>query len=251
MEKTIFAKLAAVDVNGHVDKKETGKDKNGNPIKLSYLSWAWAWDYFKKTCPDAKYEIKEWNGKPYLYDEKTGYMVQTSITACGETHTMWLPVMDSTNHALLDKAYQIQTKYKTIDIPAATMFDINKTLMRCLVKNMAMFGLGLYIYAGEDLPSDTDEVIESKQTQVPKKKRADQSINDLVGDEIPFVESKRPDPDNWMSVNAFAGEMERCNDIDDISALLNGQKGNPRLKELIPLASARKQEILNNMQMGV
>lgn len=78
----------------------------------------------------------------------------------------------------------------------------------------------------------------------------DQSINDLVGDEIPFVESKRPDPDNWMSVNAFAGEMERCNDLNDISALLNGQKGNPKLKELIPLASARKQEILNNMQMG-
>ncbi|MBQ2173724.1 MAG: hypothetical protein II453_01235 [Alphaproteobacteria bacterium] len=79
----------------------------------------------------------------------------------------------------------------------------------------------------------------------------DQSINDLVGDEIPFVESKRPDPDNWMSVNAFAGEMERCNDVSHISALLNSQKGNPKLKELIPLASARKQEILNNMQMGV
>jgi hypothetical protein len=150
-DKTMFEILTEVNVNEHIEKKQTGS------TSLSYLSWAWAWDYFKKQCPDAKYEIKEWDGKPYLFDEKTGYMVQTKITAGGETHTMWLPVMDSTNHSMMDKPYQIQTKFKTIDIPAATMFDINKTIMRCLVKNMAMFGLGLYIYAGEDLPSDSDE----------------------------------------------------------------------------------------------
>lgn len=148
----MFEQLTAVDCSEHVDKKDTGS------AVLSYLSWAWAWDYFKKAYPDAKYEIKEWDGKPYLFDEKTGYMVQTSITAGGETHCMWLPVMDGSNHAMMDKMYQIQTKYKTINVAAATMFDINKNIMRCLVKNMAMFGLGLYIYAGEDLPSGADSM---------------------------------------------------------------------------------------------
>jgi len=247
MEKTIFEKLTATNVNEHIEKKETGKDKFGNKIELSYLSWTWAWDYFKKTCPDAKYEIKEWDGKPYLFDEKTGYMVQTSITACGETHTMWLPVMDSTNHAMLDKPYVVKTKFKDITVSAATMFDINKTIMRCLVKNMAMFGLGLYIFAGEDLPSDTDEEPQPKPT--PKAKKADTDINDLVGDEIPFDMPTTAHPDDWMSVNAFSGEMERCTDVTQISKLLNSQKGNPHLNDLIPLASARKQEILDQLQM--
>ena len=151
--KTMFSKLADVNVNEHIDKKKTGS------TELSYLSWAWAWKYFKEAIPDAKYTIRHWEDKPYLFDEKTGYMVETSITAGGETHEMWLPVMDSTNHAMLDKAYIVKTKYNEFTVPPATMFDINKTIMRCLVKNMAMFGLGLYIYAGEDLPNDTEEMI--------------------------------------------------------------------------------------------
>lgn len=100
-------------------------------------------------------------------------MVETSITAGGETYTMWLPVMDNTNHSMLDKPYKIQTKFNTIDVAAATMFDINKNIMRCLVKNMAMFGLGLYIYAGEDLPADTEE------KQVPAKKTAVDYMTDI------------------------------------------------------------------------
>ena len=165
-EKTKFEQLTAVDCSAHIDKKNTGG------VNLSYLSWAWAWDYFKKAYPDAKYEIKEWDGKPYLFDEKTGYMVETSITAGGETYVMWLPVMDNSNHSMLDKPYKIQTKYKTIDVAAATMFDINKNIMRCLVKNMAMFGLGLYIYAGEDLPADAEE----------KRTTAKKSVAEYMGD---------------------------------------------------------------------
>lgn len=161
-DKTMFEILAATDCSSHVEKKETGKDKYGNKIELSYLSWAWAWDYFKKALPDAKYEIKHWDGKPYIYDEFLGFMVETSITAGGETHTMWLPVMDGTNSAMKTEQQKFVIKRKdgtTYDkiVAAATMFDINKTIMRCLVKNMAMFGLGLYIYAGEDLPADSDE----------------------------------------------------------------------------------------------
>ena len=70
---------------------------------------------------------------------------------------MWLPVMDSNNRAMKSEAYTVRTKYKEIVVQSATMFDVNKTIMRCLVKNLAMFGLGLYIYAGEDLPEPSDD----------------------------------------------------------------------------------------------
>ena len=204
-EKTKFEQLTAVDCSAHIDKKNTGG------VNLSYLSWAWAWDYFKKAYPDAKYEIKEWDGKPYLFDEKTGYMVETSITAGGETYCMWLPVMDNTNHSMLDKPYKIQTKFKTIDVPAATMFDINKNIMRCLVKNMAMFGLGLYIYAGEDLPADAEEK-QVKQTTTQKTVEEytkliddcedEQSINRLFY-EWSKVYAKGTDNYNLLSKKSF------------------------------------------------
>lgn len=152
---TIFEKLAGTNVNEHIEEKKTGG------TSLKYLSWAWGWDFFKRAIPDARYEIRHWDDKPYLFDEKTGYMVETSITAGGETHVMWLPVMDSTNHAMKDKPYTVKTKYSSFDVPAATMFDINKAIMRCLVKNMAMFGLGLYVYSGEDLPAGDDAETET------------------------------------------------------------------------------------------
>lgn len=145
MEKKEFESLYALNVN---DKTE---QKNG----LTYLSWAWAWAEFKKHYPNAEYQIwKDENGKPYIYDESLGYMVYTRVSVDGLTHEMWLPVMDSANFAMKDKPYEVKTKYKTVTVKPATMMDINKTIMRCLTKNLAMFGLGLYIYAGEDLPED-------------------------------------------------------------------------------------------------
>lgn len=147
-QRELFDQLYKLDVNEKTEKK------NG----LTYLSWAWAWSEFKKACPDATYEIvKQENGLPYAYDPNTGYMVYTRVTACGVTHEMWLPVMDSANNAMKAEPYEVSTKYKTYDVSAATMFDVNKAIMRCLVKNLAMFGLGLYIYAGEDLPEDAEQ----------------------------------------------------------------------------------------------
>lgn len=158
-EKTIFELLTQVNVNEHTEKKPTGKGRT-----LTYLSWAWAWDYFKRALPDAKYEIKHWDGKPYLFDEKLGYMVETSITAGGETHVMWLPVMDGGNNAMKSEPYSYTTKGGTlVEVDSATMFDINTTIMRCLTKNMAMFGLGLYIYSGEDVPQTPFEPMTAEQ----------------------------------------------------------------------------------------
>lgn len=167
-----FNLLNSINVNGHTE------DKNG----LTYLSWAWAYAEFKKVYPYATYEVVKFDGKPYVYDENLGYMVYTTVTVDDLTHEMWLPVMDGANQAMKAHPYEYtvknknfkyakkdkdgvyrdrygneQPEYVTKTCEAATMFDINKTIMRCLVKNLAMFGLGLYIYAGEDLPENLDK----------------------------------------------------------------------------------------------
>lgn len=157
--KTNFEKLTQVNVNEHTERKPAGQGRT-----LTYLSWAWAWDYFKRAFPDAKYEITHWDGKPYLFDPQLGYMCETQITAGGETHCMWLPVMDSGNNAMKAEPYSYTTKRgNVVEVAAATMFDINTTIMRCLTKNMAMFGLGLYIYGGEDIPKTPFEPMTAEQ----------------------------------------------------------------------------------------
>lgn len=175
-----FDELNAVDVSAHKEDKPTANGKT-----LSYLSWAWAWAEVKKRCPDANYEIIKFDGIPYVYDEKTGYMVYTKVTIEGLTHEMWLPVMDSNNLAMKAVEYQVQTKFKTITVKAATMFDINKTIMRCLTKNLAMFGLGLYIYAGEDLPEEiTEQTEDAPKTAKKPQKKAPANVCSVCGKEI-------------------------------------------------------------------
>jgi hypothetical protein len=141
---SVFEKLSAINVNDKVEKK------NG----LTYLSWAWAWGEVKKAFPNATYNVLSdpQTSKPYFYDESLGYMVMTSVTINEETLEMWLPVMDGANKSMMAKPYKYSTRYGDKTVEAATMFDINKTIMRCLTKNLAMFGLGHYIYAGEDIP---------------------------------------------------------------------------------------------------
>lgn len=155
-KKTVFERLSAINVNDHVEKK---KD-------LTYLSWAWAWSETKKACPDATYKIGETE-----YDEALGFMCHTTVTIEGETLEMWLPVMDGANKSMKKQAYTYSTRFGDKTVEAATTFDINKTIMRCLVKNLAMFGLGIYIYAGEDLPET--ETITSKAPVKPEPAKDD------------------------------------------------------------------------------
>ena len=159
--KSVFETLFEVNVNDHVEKK---KD-------LSYLSWPYAWAEVKKRYPKANYKIHQFGDKqlPYVYDEGIGFMVFTSVTIEDVTHTMWLPVMDSSNKAMKAEGYTYDTKYKKdISVEPATMFDVNKAIMRCLVKNLAMFGLGLYIYSGEDLPAAEVEKISARDATILK-----------------------------------------------------------------------------------
>lgn len=135
-----FQEMYKINVNERTEKK------NG----LTYLSWAWAWAEFVKAYPDATYEIERTpDGLTYFGNEKHGYMCHTKVNANGITHEMWLPVMDHRNKSIL--------------VP--TSFDVNKTIMRCLTKNLAMFGLGLYIYAGEDLPEEEQNEAQQKKIE--------------------------------------------------------------------------------------
>lgn len=153
-KKSVFERLSAINVNEHVEKKDD----------LKYLSWAWAWSETKKACPDATYKIGETE-----YDETLGFMCHTTVTIEGETLEMWLPVMDGKNKSMKKTPYTYKTRFGDKTVDAATTFDINKTIMRCLVKNLAMFGLGIYIYAGEDLPeSDNVDTIGGTTTKEVK-----------------------------------------------------------------------------------
>lgn len=125
-----FEEIYSLNVNDKVEKKG----------QLSYLSWAWAWAEFKKKYPKATYSVDRFDGTYCTGNEKLGWMVRTEVFADDLTYEMWLPIMDMRNNAIL----------------SPKMTDVNKTIMRCLTKNLAMFGLGLYIYAGEDLPEDVD-----------------------------------------------------------------------------------------------
>lgn len=139
IEKNYFKALNAINVN---DKTE---QKNG----LTYLSWAWAWGEIKKLHPDANYTVYEnpqgWN---YFTDGRTCW-VKTGVTVNGIEHIEYLPVMDYKN--------------KSIPFESVTSFDVNKAIQRSLTKACARHGLGLYIYAGEDLPED-EQVDTGKKT---------------------------------------------------------------------------------------
>lgn len=179
--KSVFATLNAINVNDHIEKKKGGSGE------LTYLSWVWAWTEVKKLYPDASYTIyKDEQKRPYVEDENFGLMCYTTVTIGGQTHEMWLPVMNGANKAMKRHAYTYQVwnnyqkRFEEKTVEAATMFDINKTIMRCLTKNLAMFGLGLYIYAGEDLPEqDTEQPAPPAPAPPPAKKDNGPSDDEL------------------------------------------------------------------------
>lgn len=144
--KSVFEVLNAVNCNEHTEKK------NG----LTYLSWAWAWAEVKKRYPSATYTIYEnKDGLLYHTDGKTAW-VKTGVTIEGIELIEYLPVMNYKN--------------ESISLDRLTSFDVNKTVQRSLTKACARHGLGLYIYAGEDLPEGEDEKPAEPKKTAPKKK---------------------------------------------------------------------------------
>lgn len=181
--KNYFSELNNINVSGKTEKK------NG----LTYLSWAWAWGELKKLHPDATYTIYEdAEGKFYHTDGRTAW-VKTGVTVHGLEHIEYLPVMDFKN--------------KSIPVNAVTSVDVNKTIQRSLTKAVARHGLGLYIYAGEDLPEEERveetkakvETISKKEATilknmcerkgVPSSSYKGKKLEDLTGDE--YAEAMR------------------------------------------------------------
>lgn len=207
MNKPVFKTLAAINCNEHTEKK------NG----LTYLSWAWAWHHVKKEFPKATYTIYETpEGRPYFDDGRTAW-VKTGVTINGLEHIEYLPIMDYNN--------------RSIPVDRLTSFDMNKAIQRSLTKACARHGLGLYIYAGEDLPDALDDEAREQvaaQVKAPARleslQKADAEAHakwvkaiaegatnkDGVTAEQAFKEKFSPTQEQWQAVldEAFAYKLD-------------------------------------------
>lgn len=162
MDRNIFSELASVDCSEHIEKK------NG----FSYLSWPFAVEQLRKHCPTATWEVKRNdNGEPFFITQ-CGVFVEVAVTVNGVTLSQIHPVLDNRN--------------KPVDSPSA--FDINSSIQRCLVKAIALHGLGLSIYAGEDVPRD---VVQARKAEAEKPIKAEQAgyLRGLI-DEVGADEKK-------------------------------------------------------------
>lgn len=197
--KSVFSTLNAVNCNEHTEKKNN----------LTYLSWAWAWAEVKKLYPNASYTIYEnasqWN---YFTDGKTCW-VKTGVTIEGLEHIEYLPVMDFRNNS--------------ISADKVTSFDVNKAIQRSLTKACARHGLGLYIYAGEDLPED-------EQTAQPTTQPTTQPA---------------AQPANEMEIVKLIAEANACKTADEVMEIYNSHKelwSNPKFKDPIIAIGKAKRE---------
>lgn len=177
-KRTIMYKsLSEMSVSEYLEQRDN----------LSYLPWANCFNLFRSIYPSATYKvIKNENGLPYFADPNTGIMVFTQITMDSDhTYECFLPVMDYRNKAMKLEAYtyQVYDSYKKIyvekTVAAATMFDINKTIWRCLVKNVAIAtGIGIGVFRGEDVPEKSNDT--NIQPQPQKFNKPTQTIQSPV-----------------------------------------------------------------------
>ena len=217
----MFNALSNLDLSDKCEKRES----------LTYVSWSNAWSEFKSAYPSATYQIlKNENGLPYFSDPNLGIMVFTEVTVDDVTHQMWLPVMDSKNKAMKLEPYtysvwnNFKKAFEEKTVQAASMFDINKTLMRCLVKNLAMFGLGLYIFQGDDLPEKSADDTTSAPQQ-PIQRPVQQPVDPLAG---------------------IKNAINSANDVTTLMSFYLDHQGeieaNPSIKALL---TQRKQQLQN------
>lgn len=156
-----FCSLNSINVNDKTEKKGG----------LTYLSWAWAWGEVKKLFPEATYTIYESdNGWNYHTDGRTCW-VKTGVTVNGIEHIEYLPVMDNRNNS--------------ISADKVTSFDVNKAIQRSLTKAVARHGLGLYIYAGEDLPeADKEDENNRKNAEQEHYEAVMESVKEMLSNVV-------------------------------------------------------------------
>ena len=150
-----FARMNQINVSEHIEKKGS----------FSYLSWPYAVAQLRLADPAAFWEVRRFDGLPYLKTE-TGYFVEVAVTVQSVTLSQIHPVLDGTNRPLFEP----------------TAFDINTSIQRCLVKAIALHGLGLYVYAGEDLPHGEES------TKAPLKVSPIQGKRTITVGQLRFLE---------------------------------------------------------------
>lgn len=192
--RNYFAELYAVNVNDRTEKK------NG----LTYLSWAWAWAEIKKRHPDAFYTVYEnasgWN---YHTDGRTCW-VKTGVTVQGVEHIEYLPVMDFRN--------------ASIPYDKVTSYDVNKAIQRSLTKACARHGLGLYVYAGEDLPEEAAETAEQQQAKPAPAAKKQTAKKPEPKPEPKKEPDPEPEPEKTEAAEANGSRRKPAKQTDPITA---------------------------------
>jgi hypothetical protein len=181
--KELIAKLLAKNVNDHVEKK------NG----LSYLSWAWAWAEALKADANATYRVEMFDGKCFMDINGTA-MVFVTVTMFGKPMTCQLPVMDYRNKA----------------IPKPDAFAVNTAIMRCMTKALALHGLGMYLYSGEDLPEEGKAVVitptQGAMDSIPEDEQ--NYLRELAMELIALCDSEEPKA-AWVKLESENLEAEQ------------------------------------------
>lgn len=165
VNETVFEKLSKINVNEKTEKKGG----------FTYLSWAFAWGELKKLYPDSQVKVyhDEVTNKPYFSGGNSGVIVKVGVTVEGIEHINYLPCMDFKN--------------KAIPEDKVTMMDVNKAIQRATVKAIGLHGLGLYIYAGEDLPEGDDRPSPVKNKDDKSKSGAKSPVKTAVKETKPKV----------------------------------------------------------------
>jgi hypothetical protein len=153
--------LLKLNVNEHTEKK-------GN---LTYLSWAWAWAEALKADPNAHFQVMMFGDKCYMDINGTG-MVWVTVTLFGKPMTCQLPVMDSYNKPITIEGTTTINKYGKEVVNKLDSFNVNTAIMRCMTKALALHGLGMYIYSGEDLPESDTGIIDAVVAAIKERYEA-------------------------------------------------------------------------------
>lgn len=173
MKNELFNKLNSINVNVYTQEKQG----------LTYLNWGSAFRILEQHVDSLEYRVLEDNGMPF-WDTPLGIFVKTEMTVNGETKSMVLPVLDFKNNPMYSTPGKVVRFGKEQDRAVATAFDVNSSIMRCFVKNIAMFGLGLYIYEGFKAPETSQEVsakvVDSKTLEQEKKKQLWADFNKVL-----------------------------------------------------------------------
>lgn len=204
----IWQTLSCIDVNKHTEKKQG----------MTYLSWAWAWGIVKDSYPNASFEKHQFDGpngkRPYMIDEHGFAFVMVTVRIQDEEQTEILPVLKGN---------------KPVQNPNS--FDINTALQRCMVKCLAYFGLGHYIYAGEDLPPEDDNDTTQVQTAAVEKK--DPPSQQSPAPSEPATEMTREELDEkhdkgvWQDMKSRLRQMKHVNNVHTLFETMK-----PKIQEI-------------------